>query len=306
MIILSNGHQLKYVTASGALGFDGKGWLWERPLVWSGFINPTLFTNFIRTLTFEPRLYPVSNLSWVRPWTWLPWSRRSCVRLLPDGGAANKVGLYNGGIDWWCDEVGPHIDFDEVPLASSMFGIEEELVPMTKRLNGFGFVAHEVNVSCVNVKHESATDVIIRCVKAVKAVSRLPVIVKVSVDQEYIAIARGLRGVAEAISLNSVPWKLAFPDIAVSPLASVGKEGTGGGGVSGKPAQKLNWEAVAALSQLGTLPIIAPSIMEYEDVGHVFMLGANAVSFGAIHLRTPWKPTSIVKERMEMEDLGYA
>jgi len=28
-IRLSNGHVLEYVVASGALGFDGKGWPWE-------------------------------------------------------------------------------------------------------------------------------------------------------------------------------------------------------------------------------------------------------------------------------------
>ncbi len=30
MITLSNGHKFEYMAASGALGFDGKGWLHER------------------------------------------------------------------------------------------------------------------------------------------------------------------------------------------------------------------------------------------------------------------------------------
>ncbi len=72
MITLSNGHKLEYVVASGALGFDGKGWFWERPLVWLGLMRPDLFTIGIRTLTYHPRMYPTSNLSWVRPWTWAP------------------------------------------------------------------------------------------------------------------------------------------------------------------------------------------------------------------------------------------
>ncbi|MES2315739.1 MAG: hypothetical protein V4486_03345 [Patescibacteria group bacterium] len=306
MIPLSNGHELENVTASGSLGFRGKGWWWEWLLVWLGFIDPKLFTNFIRTLTFEPRLYPVSNLSWIRPWTWLPFSPRSCVRLLPNGGAANKVGLYNPGYEWWCKEVGPKLDFKKVKLAASIFGTEEHLVIMTKRLNGFDFVAIEVNVSCPNTDHATQTATIIRSVKAVKAMTNLPVIVKVSVDQDYLAIAEGLKGIAEAISLNSVPWKLAFPDGTESPLAKIGKEGTGGGGVSGKPAQMLNWAAVFKLSCLGALPVIAPSIMEYDDVARAYDLGAKAVSFGAIHLRTPWKPTSIVKERNYRETLGVA
>ena len=55
MIILSNGHCVEYVVASGSLAFDGKGWPWERPLVWLGLIKPELFTTFIKSLTLAPR-----------------------------------------------------------------------------------------------------------------------------------------------------------------------------------------------------------------------------------------------------------
>ncbi len=44
MITLSNGHCFEYMVASGALGFDGNGWPWERPLVALGLIKPELFT----------------------------------------------------------------------------------------------------------------------------------------------------------------------------------------------------------------------------------------------------------------------
>ena len=55
MITLSNGHSFEYMIASGALGFDGKGWIWERPLVWLGLVRPDLFTVVIKTLTRNPR-----------------------------------------------------------------------------------------------------------------------------------------------------------------------------------------------------------------------------------------------------------
>lgn len=93
MIRFSNGHQFEYMTASGALKFDGLGYWWEKPFVWAGLMRLELFTIVLRTLTLEPRPYPVSNLSWVRPWTWLPWSSRSCVQFLPNESAVNKVGL---------------------------------------------------------------------------------------------------------------------------------------------------------------------------------------------------------------------
>jgi hypothetical protein len=43
------------MVASGALAFDGKGWPWERPLVWLGLIKPELFTVVIKSLTRNPR-----------------------------------------------------------------------------------------------------------------------------------------------------------------------------------------------------------------------------------------------------------
>lgn len=272
------------MVASGALAFDGKGWPWERPLVWLGLIKPELFTVVIKSLTRHPRK---GNLRWWKPW--------DCVRLIP-GGSVNKVGLTNPGIEWWCREVGPTLDFKKFPTAGSIFGDEKELVEMAEMLNHFNLVALEVNVSCPNTGHSiEQAEIVVNSVKAVKCASRHPIIVKVSVDQDYLAIARGLVGIVEAISLNSVPWKTVFTNGEQTPLAKLEKQvGGGGGGVSGKPAQKHNWAAVEALVKQASLPVIGPSVMDHADVDRVFTLGARAVSFGAIHLRTPWKPTSIV------------
>lgn len=284
MITLSNGHKINHVAASGALAFDGRGWFWEWPLVWTGVMKPELFTIVLKSLTRHPR---AGNLR-----MWKPFE---CIRPI-EGGAVNKVGLTNPGVEYWCKEIGPTIDFEKNSIVGSIFGNEEELVEMTQRLNWFNFVALEINPSCPNTGHCFDTaDTIIKMVKAVKNRSGHPIIVKVSVDQDYLAIAKGLVGVAEAISINSVPWKTAFPNGEVSPLWKLEERvGGGGGGVSGKPAQKLNWKAVKELAEQGLIPVIAPSIMELEDLEIVRNLGAQATSFGAIFLLTPWKSTSIV------------
>lgn len=288
MITLSNGHKFEYMVASGALGFDGKGWPWERPLVRLGLIKPEFFTVVIKSLTRNPR---VGNLRWWKPWT--------CVRLIP-GGSVNKVGLTNPGIDWWCKKVGPKIDSQKFSIMGSIFGEEDELVEMAGRLNPFDLLGLEVNVSCPNTGHAmEMAEMVINSVKAVRRVSRLPIIVKVAANQDYLTIAGGLAGTAEAISLNSVPWKTVFPNDERSPLWKLEKKvGGGGGGVSGKPAQKHNWAAVKALSEQGLIPAIGPSVMEFADLDRVRKLGAKAVSFGTIHLRKPWEPTRIVRKEM--------
>ncbi len=290
MIKLSNGHRLAHVVASGSLAFDGQGWLWEKPFVAAGLIRPELFTVVLKTLTRHPR---VGNLKWTSPW--------DCVRLVP-GGSVNKVGLTNPGIDWWCRDIGPTLDRRTATVAS-IFGEEAELVQMARMLDRFDLVGLEVNPSCPNTGHGLlTTETVVRGVEAVKAASRHPVIVKVSAAQDYRAIAWGLKGVAEAVALNSVPWEQVFPDRR-SPLWRLERRvGGGGGGVSGEPAQALNWRAVGEMASDGAVPVIAPSIMRFEDLETVRRLGAKAVSFGAIHFRTPWRPTAIV--RRDLEEAG--
>ncbi len=293
MITLSNGHSFEYMVASGALGFDGQGWLWDRPLVRLGLIKPELFTIVTRSLTWKPRFYPVSNLSWARPWTWVPWSPRSCVKFLPNGGAVNKVGLYNPGFFWWrrvmLEKYGR-----KVPLVVSLYGEKHDLATMAAHVeDDFDVLGIELNVSCINSSDRmTESEVIIQTVQLVRTVTKHPLIVKVSVDQDYERIARGLVGVADAISFNSVPWNIAFPGNR-SPVAHIGNPGDGG--VSGKPAQKFNWPAAQAVAMQRTLPVIFPGIMEYEDMAKARSLGASALSFGTIFMRRPWAPTAFVQ-----------
>ena len=284
MIRLSNGHVLDHVVSSGSLAFDGRGWPWQRAMVASGLIRPDLFTVVLKTLTRAPR---EGNLKLYRPWT--------CVRLVP-GGSVNKVGLTNPGFDWWMREVGPRLDYGRVKTAVSIFGDDDELAEMAEALNRFPLAALEVNPSCPNTGHALGNaGQVAQGVAAVKRVSRHPVIVKVSTSQDYLGIARALSGLAEAIALNSVPWEQAFP-AARSPLWRLERRvGGGGGGVSGRPAQALNWQAVREIAAEGALPVIAPSVMGFDDLARVRALGARAVSYGAIHFRTPWLPTRIVR-----------
>ena len=305
MITLSNDHNFEYMVASGSLAFDGKGWPWERPLVSFGLIKPELFTVVIKTLTRNPRL---GNLRMYKPWT--------CIRLIP-GGVVNKVGLTNPGIEWWCRTIGHKVDRTKIALVGSIFGTRSELVEMAKMLNSFDLVGLEVNASCPNTGHPMGdVQSVVDDVRAVKDVSRQPVIVKVSVAQDYCKIVEQLEDVAEAVALNSVPWEIFHPHgrtYVRSPLWRLEEDiGGGGGGGSGKPAQEYNWPAICRLSaKVHDVPIIGPSVMEYGDLAKVREAGASAISFGAIHLpdypiwRKPWtlftnpcKPTAIVKREL--------
>jgi len=281
MIQLSNGHQFEYMTASGALGLDGMGYLWERPFRWFSFLNPSLFTVVIKTLTNEPRK---GNLQWFNPF--------NCVRLFSNG-VVNAVGLTNPGIEWWCREIGPYVGRAKIPLVGSIFSNDiKELATMVTMLNDFDLVGLEINASCPSIEGDflKNTEKVVKSCQTAKEKSRFPLILKLSVIHDIETIAPQLKGIIEAISINSVPWAVIFPDRS-SPLAHLG-----GGGISGKIAQPFTWGFVEKIVKATSIPVIGPSVWDFSDIEKLRKLRAKAVSFGSVFLKYPWRPTMFVRK----------
>ncbi len=287
MIELSNGHKFEYMAASGALAFDGKGWPWEQPLrlsipgITEPLLDPALFTTVIKTLTLPPRK---GNLRWYNP--------LSCIRFL-DGGALNSIGLTNPGIKWWCEEIGPKIDSSKQAIVGSIFSDHvDELAKMATMLNDFDLVGLEINRSCPNTNGDclrNAADIVRSC-NILSKRSRFPLILKLSVVHPVEKIIPEISETIEAISINSVLWSMIFPD-KKSPLAHLG-----GGGVSGKIAQPFTWGLLQKLVGLTDIPIIGPSVWEYEDISKLKDLGAKAISFGSLFMSHPTRPTAYVRK----------
>ncbi|MFO1518886.1 MAG: hypothetical protein U1F57_04375 [bacterium] len=280
MITLLNGHSFEYMVASGALAYDGRGWPWEWPLRWAGSIDPKLFTIVTKTLTKNPK---PGNLRWSHPW--------SCVGLLP-GGVVNAIGLTNPGLEWWLHSVAPKIAGRGYAMVCSVTDDNPDtLGEMAKVLDSVPLKAIELNASCPNTEQEIHHNVetVIEGVKKIKESSHHPLLLKLSVHQDYKTLARETEGWVEALSINSVPWRIAFPG-RESPLKRFG-----GGGVSGKAAQSFTWKMVEELSACTKTPVIGPGVWEFEDLARLRQLGAKAVSFGSIFMRYPWRPTAFVR-----------
>lgn len=47
------------------------------------------------------------------------------------------------------------------------------------------------------------------------------------------------------------------------------------------------------------VPIIGCSIWDYEDIDNLYNIGCEAISFGSIFLRYPWRPTTFVRRYRE-------
>jgi dihydroorotate dehydrogenase len=282
MITFSNGHSFEFMTASGALAFDGRGWPWEWPLRWAGWLDPTLFTVVTKTLTRHPRR---GNLRWSHPW--------SVVKRIGRDGVLNAIGLTNKGIDWWLRKVALRIPSEYKIVVSIEADHQTEMVEMIQLLNGQKIVGIELNLSCPNSPSKDArtTERVLSLCHAAAKISSFPLIAKLSYTHDYIRIVSELEkmNLFEAVSINSIPWQALFPE-RISPLA-----GFGGGGVSGKKIQPFTWKMIAEISQASRIPVIGPSIWDYGDIQKVFDRGAKAVSFGSIFVHHPWRPTSFVR-----------
>lgn len=280
MIQLSNGHRFEYMVASGALAYDGRGWPWEWPLRWTGLIDPKRFTIVTKTLTPKPRR---GNLRWSHPW--------SVIANTPNG-VANAIGLTNPGFDWWLKSVAPKIAHRGYDMVCSIMADDVATIStMSERLSKTDIRAIEFNASCPNTDKEllENASAVIDMVRAMHAASKHPIILKLSVVHNYVEIAKACEGLVEAVSINSVPWSVAYPG-QPTPLARFG-----GGGVSGKAAQPWTWKMVRELATSTSIPVICPGVWDYTDMARLRELGAKAVSFGSIFLRYPWRPTAYVK-----------
>lgn len=275
MIRFPNGFEFEYVVASGALGFYGKGWPWERPLVWTRLIDPNLFLVVSKTLTLEPKN---GNLSAVR---------------LIKGGTVNALGLPNPGIDKWMREFpckALRSGHSKPPLMLSLAGGMYDIRTMVGRTKSFPLIGIELNFSCPTFK-KNETDEMIETCQAVRSMLGGTRGLVAKIGSEHAYLVPRLAPFVDAVTLNSVPWSLIFPG-EKSPLAHLG-----GGGVSGLAAQDVNWRAARQIINENKTPVIVPDIWSEHDVHEAFMFGAEAVSFGAIHMLRPWAATHYVRKR---------
>ena len=284
MICLSNGHRIDYVIPSGILGFDGKGGPLKRFFHHIGWIKPELFTIVLKTLTEKPEK---GNKVWYNPFR--------TVRLIPNG-MVNAVGLSGPGLDKWCQEYAPNIDWSQSIIGSIYAEDLEAFARMAEKLNQFPLKALEINSCCPNIKSEVTQNIsfTVEACQKVYEVSKHPLILKISAGQRYCKeIVRQISEIIEAIAINSVPWEIVFPG-KKSPLAKFGN-----GAVSGGAAQAVNWRIVREIAPLTTAGIIAPDIYWEGDIEKARKLGAKSVSCGAGLSRHPLRISRMIQQDLE-------
>jgi len=301
LILLSNGRIIDYVTASGALAFDGSGWPHTRYLLGPlKFHDSSLFTVTLKTLTREPR----RGNGYTKV---LPLNQHGAVLSFWDflfspnkiAGFVNSVGLKNPGIDRATGKYPRMIKKSGLKVIGSLYADDlNDLVYMANKFNDWPLVALELNASCPNIPQRSREEnsaFIIESARILAESSNHPLILKLSFDDDYLFIAKTLAkdNFIEAISMNSIKYSTVFPGLD-SPFSHIG-----GGGVSGKLSRDYYYIMAKNIMNETDISLILP-VWSEECIENWLLLSTIndhdiSLSFGSVFIRWPWWPTAFIK-----------
>ncbi len=214
-------------------------------------------------------------------------------------GMLNAIGLENVGVDRFIREKMPYLRTLTAPLFVNILGDSvEEYRELASRLDEVpGISGMEINISCPNVKHGgvafgASPEMAGAVTKAVRAATKLPLIVKLSpnvTDISLMAKAVEAEG-ADAVSLINTLIGMAINAETRRPrLANVI------GGLSGpavKPiALRMVWQTARAVS----IPVIGiGGIGTAEDAVEFLLAGASAVQVGTANFYDPSAAEKII------------
>lgn len=317
MITLPNGYVLDYVAASGALGFDGRGWVYERPWAKIGLHDPRLFTVTLKSITRHSRKGNIKKYSFPSFGCFCPLDVNGntawfdfFVRPWRVKGFLNAVGLTNCGIDEATKKYPRIIKQSGIKAIGSLYAdtIDDALY-IAKKFNDWPLVGLEINASCPNSGENIAQNsvFVMELCEEVKKVSKFPIILKLSSENDLMPIVRVVWKWLDAISFNTVRYNTVFPD-KKSPLAYLG-----GGGVSGGIVHTFYKRTAEKIAGNFGIPLILP-VWEYADMMKWAKFGKRyyndvAFAFGSIFLRHKYHafiPSLLVqKHKREMQTVCH-
>lgn len=217
-------------------------------------------------------------------------------------GMINSVGLQNPGVDKVISEELPKLAkvFNKPVMANvSGFSIDDYAYTCEKidACEQVGWI--EVNVSCPNVHNGgmsfgTSIDTVQKVVKAVKAVTKKPIIIKLSPNvTDIVSIAKACEDAgADGISLINTLLGMRI-DIKRRQPVIANKMGGFSGSAIFPVAVRMVYQVYDAVK----IPIIGMGgVSNAKDVIELMMAGATAVQVGAANLVDPYACKTIIEE----------
>jgi dihydroorotate dehydrogenase (NAD+) catalytic subunit len=226
------------------------------------------------------------------------------------GGMLNSVGLQNPGVDYFIENDLKFLKKFKAKVIANVVGRTiEEYCMVVEKLNETSVAMLEINISCPNIKKggigfgtdpKMAGDI----TKAVKAISKKPIIIKLTpnvTDITEIAKAVEAEG-ADGVSLINTLLGMGIDVNRKRPvLANIT------GGLSGPAIKPIALRMVYQVNRAVKIPIIGlGGISTGEDAVEFFMAGATAISVGTAALFNPTAPVDIKEELLVyMQNNGF-
>ena len=252
------------VLLSGCVGFG------EEYTRVEGFSNTDCGAVVLKGTTLEPRLGNPPHRVFETPM-----------------GMLNAIGLQNPGTDHVVTQILPTLDFSETRFIANVSGSTiEEYAEVTRRFDDSPIDAIELNISCPNVKEGGVAfgnypDMSARVVAACRAVTRKPLITKLSPNQTDIRENARLCIEAGSDGLSVINTLMGMAIDARTRRPVIGNVQGGLSGPAIKPIALLKVHQVYDVARKHNVPIIGQGgIVNATDAIEFMIAGASAVGVG--------------------------
>lgn len=226
-------------------------------------------------------------------------------------GMLNAIGLQNPGLEKVINEELTWLEQFDVPIIANVAGsLEEDYVQVAREISKSPNVhALELNISCPNVKtggiaFGTVPEIAKDLTKKVKAVSEVPVYVKLSPNvSNIVEMAKAVEaGGADGLTMINTLIGMRI-DLKTGVPVLANKTG----GLSGPAIKPVAIRMIHEVSQHVSLPIIGMGgVQSAEDVIEYFYAGASAVAVGTANFVDPLICPKIIAELPELlTELGF-
>ncbi len=230
----------------------------------------------------------------------VPWEGNPTPRIAETyGGMLNAVGLQNPGYDLFAKRDIPYLQKYDTNIIVNVCGrTTEDYIDVVEKLGTENVDMLEINISCPNVKHGGIAfgqdpKAVEAITKAVKAVAKQPVIMKLSPNVTDITeMARAAEaGGADALSLINTLTGMQI-DVERQKFVLANKTG----GLSGPAIKPVAVRMVYQVANAVNVPIIGMGgIANAKDAMEFILAGATAVSVGTANFNNPNTTIEVVE-----------
>ncbi|MGH1537194.1 MAG: dihydroorotate dehydrogenase [Gammaproteobacteria bacterium] len=202
-------------------------------------------------------------------------------------GMLNAIGLQNPGVDFVVNDILPTLDFSETRFFANVSGSTiEEYIEVTQKFDDSPIDAIEINISCPNVKEGGVAfgndpDMSARVVAACRAVTKKPIITKLSPNQTDIKLNAKLciEAGSDAFAVINTVMGMAIDIHKKQPIIHNNQGGLSGPAI--KPIALLKVHEVYQVSKLHNVPIIGQGgAVNATDAIEFLLAGATTVGLG--------------------------